>query len=80
MPNRNGMGPCGQGPASGRGRGLCTDRDSAENPKEFARSRGAGRGIFCRRPSELERLQKEKNKLETSLAGLRQRRGNFREE
>jgi len=78
MPNRNGMGPCGQGPASGRGRGLCSDRGSAENPKEFGRGRGADRGIFCRRPIKLERLQEEKDRLETSLAGLRRRREKFR--
>jgi len=80
MPNRNGTGPFGQGPASGRGRGFCTDRDSTGMLPGFGRGRRTGRGFFCRRPNEVERLQEENGRLEKGLAGLRRRREKFREE
>ncbi len=80
MPNKNGTGPFGQGPTSGRGRGFCTDRDSTGMLSGFGRGRGTGRGFFCRRPGEVECLQEENNRLEKSLAGLRRRRETRRKE
>ena len=73
MPNRNGSGPLGQGPAGGRGRGFCTDRDSAGGLPSFGRGRGTGRrqGIFCRPPNEVARLKEETACLEETLSGLR---------
>jgi hypothetical protein len=77
MPNRNGTGPLGQGPASGRGRGFCTDRDSTGGLPSFGR--GRGQGIFCRRSNEVERPQEETARLEENLSSLRRRRVKFRE-
>jgi hypothetical protein len=78
MPNQNGAGPFGQGPASGRGRGFCTDRDSTGMLPGFGRGTGRGRGIICRRPGEVERPEEENGRLERGLARLRRSRGLFR--
>lgn len=47
MPGRDGTGPQGQGPLTGRGAGYCND-DKAVNKSFFGygRGRGAGRGFY----------------------------------
>lgn len=47
MPGRNGTGPMGLGPMSGKGMGLCTGVNSAVNGVGFGF--GSGRGMGCRR-------------------------------
>lgn len=46
MPNRDGTGPNGQGPRTGRGAGNCEPKNSSDNnfcPR--GRGRGQGRGL-----------------------------------
>jgi hypothetical protein len=45
MPQGNRTGPEGQGPRTGRQRGLCSGFDSPENLKSFGNRRGFGRGF-----------------------------------
>ena len=45
MPNKNGTGPEGKGPKTGRGLGPCGD----DNPRRDGRGRGLGRGMGFRR-------------------------------
>lgn len=45
MPRRNGTGPLGQGPMTGRGLGNCTGVRSAQ----YGLGLGFGRGVGCRR-------------------------------
>jgi len=78
MPNKNGSGPLGQGPASGRGQGFCTDRDAAEKLQRFGR--GTGRGMCCRSTNEAERPPGENDRPGKSRGILRRRRERFREE
>ena len=49
MPNKNGTGPNGQGPKTGRGLGNCSTKDKTEEPKEIGMGRGMGRGKQCPR-------------------------------
>jgi len=48
MPNRNGTGPQGKGPKTGRGLGSCKD----EAPGKNQRGRGLGRGMGLRRETD----------------------------
>lgn len=49
MANRNGLGPNNEGPMSGRGLGLCVDRDKMKDAVEFVAGfkarQGNGRGM-----------------------------------
>lgn len=75
MPNRNGTGPLGQGPAGGPGRGFCREQGSTELLPRLGRGRRAGRGqgICCRSSHEVERLREEASRLEKDLSGLKRR-------
>ncbi|MBN2800653.1 MAG: DUF5320 domain-containing protein [Deltaproteobacteria bacterium] len=44
MPNRDGSGPTGQGPMTGRSQGRCAQRASGSGGPGWAGGRGAGRG------------------------------------
>lgn len=82
MPNRNGSGPMGAGPRTGRGLGRCTQ--GAEAPPQ---GRGGGRGrcgrFFGRRAfgeaggptagDSVSMLEREAQELEARLSDLRQR-------
>lgn len=48
MPNRNGTGPEGKGPKTGRGLGPCGGDDN-QTPRGAGRGRGLGRGLGLRR-------------------------------
>ena len=73
MPGKNGMGPLGQAPASGQGRGFCTGRNLAESVRA-CRGRGTRRGLesFCRQ-NETGELKKEISRLERVLSILKRR-------
>ena len=45
MPNKNGTGPEGKGPKTGRGLGLCGDGTPREGGRGMGLSRGRGRGV-----------------------------------
>ena len=47
MPNRNGTGPMGEGPASGGNRGRCTSVAGGIAGVSFGNGRGNGRGNGC---------------------------------
>ncbi|MBZ4664073.1 MAG: hypothetical protein JG776_1788 [Caloramator sp.] len=47
MPRRDGTGPDGKGPRTGRGLGRCADNNSGAQCRRDRRGRGCGR--FCRR-------------------------------
>lgn len=79
MPNRNGSGPRGRGPESGRGQGFCADREAAGKAQGGGLGQGEGQGILCRRSRKAERLQEENASLEKSLSNWSRRRGNIRE-
>ena len=49
MPGRNGTGPMGAGPMSGKGMGLCTGVNSAADGSGSGFGVGSGRGMGCRR-------------------------------
>lgn len=62
MPRRNGTGPLGEGPMTGRGFGICKERSFFERPRL-----GLGRGF--RRYNSVE---DEKAMLETRLQEINQ--------
>lgn len=47
MPRRDGTGPNGKGPRTGRGLGRCTDNNGSVQCRRDRRGKGCGR--FCRR-------------------------------
>lgn len=49
MPARNGTGPMGQGPMTGRAMGFCTGNRVVNNRFTFGRGMGLGRGLGLRR-------------------------------
>jgi len=65
MPNQNGKGPLGQGPANGRRRGFCRDQDLTEARPGL----GRGRGILCRRAKGVQCRKEETARLEENGAG-----------
>ncbi len=44
MPNKNNMGPLGEGPMTGRGLGNCKGADKSDNENTFGRGRCRGQG------------------------------------
>ncbi|WP_429884642.1 DUF5320 domain-containing protein [Geoalkalibacter halelectricus] len=79
MAGKNGTGPLGQGPGSGRGWGFCSERDAGSDAPRLSRRRaagagfGQGRGVNCRRVGEGAGLRNEISRLENLLAGLKRR-------
>lgn len=57
MPNKNGTGPEGKGPKTGRGLGPCGDG----NPRGGVRGRGLGRGMGFRRNVENNTNEQKEN-------------------
>ncbi|MEA3398143.1 MAG: DUF5320 domain-containing protein [Patescibacteria group bacterium] len=49
MPNRNGIGPEGKGPMTGRGLGPCGDGKPRSGGRRLGLGRGFGRGLGLRR-------------------------------
>ncbi|WP_005032518.1 DUF5320 domain-containing protein [Holophaga foetida] len=86
MPNRNGSGPMGAGPRTGRGLGRCAPGAEAL-PQGRGTGRGGGRGrcgrFFGRRAFDetggptagdsVSMLEREAQELEARLSDLRQR-------
>ena len=74
MPYQNGTGPQGNGPATGRGMGNCSNRGSN------CQRRGLGRGVGCNYQSstptkdeEKEILESDKKYLEKELEAISER-------
>lgn len=71
MPSRDGTGPEGNGPKTGRGLGKCTGASAS-----FGRNRGFGRGFRCRRwgnyskDEEKTFLEAEKKEINKRLEEL----------
>lgn len=82
MPGRNGNGPMGEGPMTGRGRGCCGGRNATEGAgKGGGRghrhgARGSGRPAAELEPSstrdlELADLKRQAQQLEAALGALK---------
>ncbi|MDA3932391.1 MAG: DUF5320 domain-containing protein [Tenericutes bacterium] len=74
MPRRNGAGPVGNGPMTGRGMGLC-NTNQEDNVRGLGRgfSRGNGRGMgfgYNSTPKKKEDLEQEKNILKQRLSDI----------
>lgn len=84
MPNRNGTGPMGLGPMTGRGLGLCTEAIAKKSVRRLERGlasvgrcgygRGFGRGYAANRgfskTEEEEMLRRERNVLQERLENI----------
>ncbi|MFC2063473.1 DUF5320 domain-containing protein [Chloroflexota bacterium] len=86
MPNRNGNGPLGQGPRTGRGAGNCNDQPGDNRFRSGRRSvrRGAGRGFRNdQNYSNLRRrswLKDQITSLQSAIQDLSERLDNSKKE
>ena len=62
MPQRNGTGPAGQGPLTGRGLGPCGDGKPKTGGLGLGRGRGRGFRWFWQKPKQDQQEQSDQNK------------------
>lgn len=70
MPCRDGTGPMGQGPATGRGLGPCGRRLSLERGGRGFGWRASARSADFSRAERIKMLKAEKDSIEKTLKGL----------
>jgi len=72
MPGRNGTGPAGYGPMTGRGQGCCTKSDSKVLGRRFSRgfARGCCDSVQLSNEDQKEFLTQRKTHLENELENL----------
>ncbi len=79
MPRRNGTGPAGQGPMTGRGTGRCAGNDVSHYGNGFsgrgqrsARGLGLGRSFGFRNDNQMPYTEtSEKSRVETAINALK---------
>ncbi len=81
MPRRDGTGPWGQGPMTGRGFGPCAGFIGYYSPRRgFCRGFGFGYGLMTSAKDEKEMLEEEKEILENRLKAIESQLENLKKE
>ncbi|MFH2104310.1 MAG: DUF5320 domain-containing protein [Chloroflexota bacterium] len=77
MPDRNGTGPAGQGPRSGRGAGNCDDQGGTDRfggrGTGMGRGRGFGRGLGFAPNQDRSWLKNQVEALQSALQSITER-------